>query len=103
MKIISFRTTLGVLFALILLIEILLCSSFGISREEQIIRLFPSGRSFSRRLLLNIPQAASVSVSVSSSGSTTPSTRAKKDQPKKAVESSLRKAPPSVANPTQNK
>ncbi|PRQ44497.1 hypothetical protein RchiOBHm_Chr3g0479931 [Rosa chinensis] len=101
MKIISFRTTLSALFALILLIEILLCSSFCLCHEEQIIHVFPSReRSFSRRLLLNVPQAASVSVR---STSTTLGTRAMEDQPKKAVESSLRKAPPSVANPTQNK
>jgi hypothetical protein len=101
MKIISFRTILGALFVLLLLFEILLCSSFCLCYEEQIIDIFPSREgSRSRRLLLNIPKAEHASVSASTS---TISTGTMNDQPKKAVESSLRKAPPSVANPTQNK
>ncbi|KAB2608119.1 hypothetical protein D8674_011287 [Pyrus ussuriensis x Pyrus communis] len=76
------------LFALIL-IEILLCCSFCLCREVQI---FPrrERKTLSRKLLL-IPMA-------SLSGSS----RAMKE-PKKAVESSMRRKPPSTSNPIQNR
>lgn len=81
------------LFALIL-IEILLCSSFCLCHEVKIFQ-GRERRSLSRRLL-SIPV-----VSVSPSRLSTSSGAMK--EPKKAVESSMRRKPPSGSNPIQNK
>lgn len=80
-------TTLAAFLALIL-IEILVCPSSCQSHES-----LPKDRSQSRKLLVS---TASVSTSVDKLNGVM-------KEPKKAVEPSLKKAPPSVPNPTQNK
>ena len=79
--------TLAAFLALIL-IEILMCPSLCQSHES-----LPKDRSQSRKLLVS---TASVSTSVDKLNGAM-------KEPKKAVEPSLKKAPPSVPNPTQNK
>ncbi|KAM1197259.1 hypothetical protein ACFX2G_008962 [Malus domestica] len=86
------------LFALIL-IEILLCSSFCLCHEVQI---FPrrERETLSRKLLL-IP-TASVSTRTTATVNNLSSSGAMKET-KKAVESSMRRKPPSGSNPIQNR
>ncbi|KAG2686953.1 hypothetical protein I3760_09G030700 [Carya illinoinensis] len=84
------RPLQAALFAL-LLIEILMCSSLcqcheSLPRSERSIQ-------YSRKLLVS---TASISTSQNKINGAM-------KEPKKAVEPSLRKAPPSVPNPTQNK
>lgn len=85
---------LGALFAFVL-IAILFLSSVSLCQEEQIT--VQRQRILSIRRLLMFPTMASVSTTRSSAAGTA------MKEPKKAVESSLRKAPASVPNPTQNK
>ncbi|OAY30232.1 hypothetical protein MANES_14G015100v8 [Manihot esculenta] len=81
--------TLVVLFALIL-IHILMSSLLSLHHEREI---HSDSRNQPRRLL--------VSVSLSSSNEANLNGAIK--DPQKALETSLRKAPPSLSNPTQNK
>ncbi|KAF3442632.1 hypothetical protein FNV43_RR16548 [Rhamnella rubrinervis] len=94
MMMISCRRS-GALFAFVL-IAILLLSPLCLCQEEQII--VKRHRILSIRRLLTFPTSmASVSTALSSAAG------ASMKEPKKAVETSLRKAPASGPNPTQNK
>ncbi|KAJ6968043.1 hypothetical protein D5086_029006 [Populus alba] len=87
--------TLAALFVLILA-HILASSSPCFFHEES--SLIPSERSSSRKLLAT-PLMKSISTSVSRESKSGDGTT---KEAKKAVEQSLRKAPPSVSNPIQN-
>nr|DAD43194.1 TPA_asm: hypothetical protein HUJ06_001424 [Nelumbo nucifera] len=73
----------------LVLFHLLMCSVLSLHHESK----SPRERIQSRRLLLS---AASVSVNLKK-------LNGKNKEPKKAVETSLRRAPPSVSNPIQNK
>ncbi|XXG50887.1 hypothetical protein AAC387_Pa02g4785 [Persea americana] len=75
----------------LMLLHLLICSPSSLPLERTSLR----GCNLPRRLLLSVVSSASTSLK------NLPAARMK--EPKKAVEASLRKAPPSVPNPTQNK
>ncbi|GMN55902.1 hypothetical protein TIFTF001_025025 [Ficus carica] len=94
---ISCRTS-AALFALIL-IEIVLCSSPCLCHEQNILqRDHQRSFSLSRKLLM-----ASISHVMSQDNINKLQASSATKEPKKAVETSLRKAPASGPNPTQNK
>ncbi|GKV25811.1 hypothetical protein SLEP1_g35198 [Rubroshorea leprosula] len=86
---------LAALFALILMQTLITSSNSLCFYREDVPLLPPRERNFPRRLLGSM-------ASFSTSGNTVTGAAAAKE-PKKAVEPSLRKAPASVPNPTQNK
>ncbi|KAI4300701.1 hypothetical protein L6164_034047 [Bauhinia variegata] len=88
MKISSCRVLVAVL--ALILVHLLLFSCFCLHHEES----FSREKSLSRKLL---------SASLESVYASTDELKGSKKQTKKAVEASLRKAPASVPNPTQNK
>ncbi|GMJ14829.1 hypothetical protein HRI_005152100 [Hibiscus trionum] len=71
----------------LILLHILICCCVGHGETNQM--------SISRKLLSSVASFATRNASASASASAV-------QEPKKAVEPSLRKAPPSVPNPTQN-
>ncbi|KAG5006801.1 hypothetical protein JHK85_025343 [Glycine max] len=87
-KIVSFRLLAAVL--ALVLVHFLLVSTFCLHHEQG----FSRETTLSRKLLSSSFESVSTSVSKLSGN---------KKQTKKAVEPSLRKAPASVPNPTQNK
>ncbi|KAL2326926.1 hypothetical protein Fmac_020353 [Flemingia macrophylla] len=89
MKIIISSRYLAAVLALVL-VHFLLFSTFCLRHEQS----FSSETSLPRKLLSSSFDSASTSKSKLSGNN---------NQPKKAVEPSLRKAPPSVPNPIQNK
>ncbi|PON81028.1 hypothetical protein TorRG33x02_231460 [Trema orientale] len=103
----SFRTWSSALSALVL-IEILLCSSLCLCHEEKQINILQKERRsllvISRKLLVSASSMATsfLPESPANKKNSKASTAAMKE-PKKALEPSLRTAPPSVPNPTQNK
>ncbi|KAL7194265.1 hypothetical protein ACSBR1_034641 [Camellia fascicularis] len=88
MKIMRWRT-LAALFALIL-IHIFMCSSLHFHNGKSLLR----ERNQSRKLLSSVTMSANLHKL--SGGVAT-------KEPKKAVDESLRKMPPSASNPSQNK
>ncbi|KAF9587693.1 hypothetical protein IFM89_004525 [Coptis chinensis] len=94
----SSAVSLAALFALalLLLLHMFVCSFYGYEEttEEMKINQYPS------RKLLRVMTSASNDVEMKYHHLTRETT---KDRTKKAVETSLKIAPPSIPNPTQNK
>jgi hypothetical protein len=86
----SQRALFGTLFALICLL-IIMCSLLSFKHE---MRVLPRDRNQPRRLLVSITPFSAESNKLLGEAM---------EDPKKSVETSLRKAPPSKSNPSQNK
>ncbi|EXB93638.1 hypothetical protein L484_018024 [Morus notabilis] len=95
---ISCRTSAAIF--VLIIVEITFCSSLCLCHEQNILqRDHQRSLLLSRKLLFSSTMA---SVSVSPNNDKLRTSSAMKE-PKKAVETSLRKAPASGPNPTQNK
>ncbi|KAF4374517.1 hypothetical protein F8388_016068 [Cannabis sativa] len=96
----SFRTNCSSIFLALILIKIFLSSSPCLCHEQNNLQYKDTSFLLPRKLLFSL---SSMVVSVFPADSSKNTSSAAMKEPKKALEPSLRRAPSSVPNPTQNK